>query len=411
MQTLRRYLRSRYGFPSRNGPTTPSGAKAQEFNKTKKDEFIDNDKDEYEKPNYNDEYGKPHQKEEYEKSNRKDEYERPNQKEQYEKANEKDEYDKDEYQNDGHEKEENEKSEKKGENEKSRSEKRKKEEGYRSSKDQRWKIPVFKIGALATVGLVVGQFYLGHRDNYLSELSMDTWYYNAFFYNMMIKSRQGLRDFYEFLASPPVPKFLPDQPPVNPMMHLKTLVLNFEGTLVSKDFEAGSGVMLHLRPDLMNFLQEVSKVYEVVIYTNEDSQFLTEAIMTIDPMQRYFRWAFGRDYFVINRGKTIKDLRRLNRDMRKVVVVDMDTEFYTSEIPENLILLKKYSGEIQDDNLVALRKFLMHLARPDVKDVRKEIQKFGGTNAVENYIAEMKTKIERINRSRGFLGKQRGGSH
>lgn len=265
---------------------------------------------------------------------------------------------------------------------------------------------IFRMAAYGSISLLVLQSYFGYNDQFQTDMSKERALYIPFFYKIVLKMRQGFIDVYDFIISPPVKKFLPDQPPVNPMMHLKTLVLNFEGTLVSKDFEAGSGVMLHLRPDLMTFLQEMSKLYEIVVYTNEDSQFLQEAILTIDPMQRYFRWTFGRDYFVLKGRNSVKDIRCLNRDMRKVIAVDMDTQFYGEENPENVVLLKKYSGEEEDDSLVGLRKFLTHLARPEVKDVRKEIKKYGGLGAVGKYKEELTHKIDRLNRSRGFFSKK-----
>lgn len=257
------------------------------------------------------------------------------------------------------------------------------------------------------LGLFALHAYYGYKDDYLTDISQSRPLYVPFMYNAVLTVRGWGHDLYDLIVSPPVKKFLPDYPPLHPTLIPKTLVLNFEGTLVSKDFEAGSGVMLHLRPDLMNFLNEMAKFYEIVIYTNEDSQFLQDAVMTIDPMMRIFRWNFGRDYFALSGTKYVKDLRSLNRDLRKVVVVDVNEEFYGPEIPENVIFVKKYSGEVEDDNLLTLRMFLMHLARPEIKDVRQEIKKFGGIAAADNYKAEIVQKLQRMNRGKGLLGRGR----
>lgn len=266
---------------------------------------------------------------------------------------------------------------------------------------------LLRLVGLTGFSLFTLQWYFGYNDDYLTDISQSRPLYIPFLYNMMLKMRQARSDLYDMIVSPPVKKFLPDYPPLHPSLIPKTLVLNFEGTLVSKDFEAGSGVMLHLRPDLMNFMNEMAKVYEVVVYTNEDSQFLQDAIMTIDPMGRLFRWNFGRDYFVLNGTKWVKDLRSLNRDLKKVVVVDVDEEFFPKDVPENVVFMKRYNGEVEDDNLLMLRMFLMHLAKPDVKDVRKEILKYGGVKAAENYKAEVISRLQRMNRSKGFLGRGR----
>lgn len=63
----------------------------------------------------------------------------------------------------------------------------------------------------------------------------------------------------------------------------------------------------------------------------------------------------------------------------------------------NAIYMKKYSGETDDKELKILTLFLTHLAAKNVKDVRKEIQKYGGfENALKNYEEELNKKYELI---------------
>jgi hypothetical protein len=53
-------------------------------------------------------------------------------------------------------------------------------------------------------------------------------------------------------------KFLPDEPPFVKSMLKKTLVLNFEGTMYSKDHKAGEGLVVHLRPGFRKLLKELA---------------------------------------------------------------------------------------------------------------------------------------------------------
>lgn len=57
---------------------------------------------------------------------------------------------------------------------------------------------------------------------------------------------------------PPMRKFLPDELPLNPKLMRKTLVLNFEGTMYSKDMKTGEGLVLHLRPGFRKFLKKMA---------------------------------------------------------------------------------------------------------------------------------------------------------
>ena len=224
-----------------------------------------------------------------------------------------------------------------------------------------------------------------------------------YFYDIPLYIKNKFSEIYTFLLKPPMQKMLPDNPPIRQPFPIKTLVLNFEGTLYSKDFEAGKGVVLHLRPGFQKFIDTISKSWEVVIFSAEDSHFLTEASMTIDPMQRYFPWVFGREFMVFHKDGYYKDLSLLNRDPRKVVVVDMSADAYVNK-PDNVIVLDKYAGSDDDQSLRYLGYYLNHLGAAEIRDVRKEIKRLGGPTSLENYKKELMEKQEKIKKSRKFLG-------
>ena len=46
----------------------------------------------------------------------------------------------------------------------------------------------------------------------------------------------------------------------------------------------------------------------------------------IDPKQMYIRGVLGREAMVWKNGEFIKDLKYLNRDLRKVIVIDRKLE-------------------------------------------------------------------------------------
>lgn len=261
---------------------------------------------------------------------------------------------------------------------------------------------IFRVLSGAALSVFALNSYYLYIDEANADLSKSRFGYVSFFYNFPLFVRAKTNQASDFLLKPPVTKFLPDQPPLRPNMLNKTLVLNFEGTLYSKDFEAGQGIVLHLRPGFQKFIDEMSKLYEIVIYSEEDSQFLTEATMTIDPFQKYFTWVFGREFLVLSGAKHVKDLTLLNRDPRKVVVVDFDKDIYKNE-PENLILLSKYQGEENEDSLRYLSVFLNHLANPNVKDVRREIKKYGGLDSLENYKKEVQERAAKLKKSQRYF--------
>jgi TFIIF-interacting CTD phosphatase-like protein len=113
---------------------------------------------------------------------------------------------------------------------------------------------------------------------------------------------------------------LPDV--VHPDIQPKTLVLNISGTLLSTEYKFGQGLIVHKRPGLQQFLKKVGQLYEVIIFSDDDSMLLNTLIPSLDPRRQIIAGCFGHECMVYSRGKYIKDLKYLNRDLRKIVVID-----------------------------------------------------------------------------------------
>lgn len=250
--------------------------------------------------------------------------------------------------------------------------------------------------------------YYSVKANFDEEAAKEQALYNHYVFSASNAVMKQINMGYNYLLFPPVSKFLPDEPPLRPELLRKTLVLNFEGTLYSKDFSMGSGVMIHLRPGFKKFIDKASQMYDIVLYSNEDTAFMTEVIQTIDPYQRYFMWNLGREFFTTKPDGNYKDLRFINRDPKKFIVVDFTSNGYLNH-KENVVLLDKYTGQVEDNGLKELNMFLEHCAGPAVKDVRKEIKKFGGETSIKNYYEEMQKKVDSVKKRRnmllGFSGK------
>ena len=92
----------------------------------------------------------------------------------------------------------------------------------------------------------------------------------------------------KYLLGCPLDKLLPDEPPLRKQLLKKTLVINLEDTLYSKNFEMGEGMQIQLRPGFYSFLKRVLKYYDLVVYSNEDTAHMQEVIMLIDPYQQFF---------------------------------------------------------------------------------------------------------------------------
>jgi hypothetical protein len=206
--------------------------------------------------------------------------------------------------------------------------------------------------------------------------------------------------YFSFIYKPNMKEFLSIDPPLIPAIKPKTLIISFENMLYHKNYEAGSGIVIDLRPGLRDFLKDLSKKYEIILFSDEDSQFMEEVIATIDPYHMFLRNSFGREFFTVHRGRYLKDYDYFNRDFANVVIVDFNKKQNYNK-HENLIVVSPYHGEVNDNTLNELKSFLLHCHKYD--DVRKVISNFGGTECVPNFIEQRSKYTAKLKQKKGFI--------
>jgi len=60
--------------------------------------------------------------------------------------------------------------------------------------------------------------------------------------------------------------------------------------------------------------------------------------------------------------------------------------------PENGIYLSEFKGDANDKSLYELIPLLEHLARPEVRDVRTELKKYGNVDVAKKYLEELQAR-------------------
>lgn len=156
----------------------------------------------------------------------------------------------------------------------------------------------------------------------------------------------------------------------------KTLVLNLNKTLVSYHYSLFRGFEVFARPGLIKFIQELGKVYEIVLFSNEDLGLIEDIVKQIDPKGEFIRFKLGKEAMRIYKGKTIKDLTYLNRNLDNVVVVDVEPENVLLH-PNNAIIIPEFNGNGKDRELLLMIVFLKDMAKESVKNIRQELKKYG----------------------------------
>lgn len=127
-------------------------------------------------------------------------------------------------------------------------------------------------------------------------------------------------------------------PPLgNQHLNKKTLVLDLDETLVHSGFEpfnpsdivisinlarAKQDIHVLIRPGVAQFLEKMGRHYEIVIFTASIAQYADPVLNILDP-NRYCAYRLYREACTSLNGNYVKDLKRLNRDLKNVIIVDV----------------------------------------------------------------------------------------
>ncbi|KAI9064763.1 NIF-domain-containing protein [Trametes sanguinea] len=189
-----------------------------------------------------------------------------------------------------------------------------------------------------------------------------------------------------------------------------TLLVSVDDLLVTSTWDRHHGWRTAKRPGVDYFLGYLSQFYEIVIFTTQYHYTAMPIIDKLDPYQFFIMHRLFRDACRSEKGQPVKDLKYLNRDLSKVILLDTHPE-HVAPNPENAIILPKWTGDPKDRGLIAMIPFLESIAIFKTPDVRPVLKAYQGKNIPVEFAkveAEMKQKhLEEWEHSR--KGLSRGG--
>lgn len=154
-----------------------------------------------------------------------------------------------------------------------------------------------------------------------------------------------------------------------------------------------------VRPGAEEFLKEISQYYEVVVFTAALQEYADWVLDQIDP-NKHVKARLYRQHALPYGTNFVKDLSRLGRDIRKVIIVDNVGENFQLQ-PENGILIRSWIDEPGDtalEELAPLLKGIILLTKPNIKfleivnkkvtDVRDALAKYSSQMSEFNDLAE-----------------------
>ena len=156
-----------------------------------------------------------------------------------------------------------------------------------------------------------------------------------------------------------------------------TIVLDLEDTLLNIKMTDTRKLILNLRPGLISFLSGIKPYYEIISFSKFSKSYSNTIINYIQQGRKLFDANLYREHCTLIGRKFVKDISRIGRDMKHIIMVD--------DLPENLekfkangILILSYEGEEQNKDrvLYELKKILILFCRLGFNDIRLAIQRY-----------------------------------
>ena len=169
-------------------------------------------------------------------------------------------------------------------------------------------------------------------------------------------------------------------PPIS--VNKKTLVLDLDETLVHSqfiEFSTPSDVVIKIeventfhdihvmvRPGVKEFLEEMEKLYEIVIFTASVSKYADPLLDIIDK-KGLCPFRLFREHCTLINMTFVKDLQKLGRDLKNIVIVDNSPLSYALHPENGLPILTWFEDKTDKElfNIIPILKFLSKV--PDVR--------------------------------------------
>lgn len=158
-----------------------------------------------------------------------------------------------------------------------------------------------------------------------------------------------------------------------------SLVLDLDETLIHVvvDRNNKERAKLIFRPFLFEFLTKMKKIFEIILFTVSVPEYANKMISHIERKEKFFTYKLYRQHVSKIKGEYVKDLTKLGRDLKKVIIVDNLPQNFSLQ-RENGICVRPFYGDTIDDHntLCELGHILERIRYDNCDDVRQSLMKY-----------------------------------
>jgi len=146
-----------------------------------------------------------------------------------------------------------------------------------------------------------------------------------------------------------------------------TLVLDLDQTLVhssevhprTSGTEGVCSFAVKVRPFVSKLLEQMSKIFELVVFTAAEEVYAKPVVGIIDPENKYLKKVICRQNCIQTpQGFLVKDLRIFaDREVNEILIVDDNVLSFAFQLANGIPILP-FNGEEEDDELNYLMEYL-----------------------------------------------------